>query len=170
MHTTPGKTAFRFRPMQRADLPRLADWLQEPGVARWFADPDYITDLEAQMADARIRQQIVLLGDRPIAYVQDYDIHAFADHPLAFLPRGARGIDTFIGAACDQGRGLGTAYLGQLVGAMRQAGVPAFGIDPHPDNTAAIRSYQKVGFQPHAERMTEWGLVLPMSLTVNAPE
>jgi aminoglycoside 6'-N-acetyltransferase len=155
---------FKFRAMRREDLPMLATWLQEPGVARWFTDAGYIHDLAAQLADHRIRQQIVLLGDRPIAYVQDYDIHAFKDHPLGFLAPGARGIDTFIGSAKDQGRGFGTAYLGQLVKDLGQARVPAFGIDPDPGNVAAIRAYQKVGFRPRGREMTEWGPVLLMSL------
>ncbi len=159
------ESRFSFRPMGRDDVPMLAGWLREASVARWFADADYASDLAQQLADARIRQQIVLLGDRPMAYVQDYDIHAFQQHHLAFLPPGARGIDTFIGAAGDQGQGYGSTYLGALIDALRRAGVPAFGIDPHPENTAAIRAYRKVGFQPQRERMTEWGLVLLMSLS-----
>jgi aminoglycoside 6'-N-acetyltransferase len=160
---------FGFRPMRRADLPMLGTWLQGPGVARWFTDSGYIHDLAAQLADDRIRQQIVLLGQRPVAYVQDYDIHAFKDHPLAFLPPGARGIDTFIGSASDQGQGIGTAYLRQLVADLARAGVPAFGIDPDPGNAAAIRAYPKVGFRPHGQVMTEWGLVLLMGLETRTP-
>jgi aminoglycoside 6'-N-acetyltransferase len=162
------QTRFRFRPMRQQDLPIVAEWLREPTVARWFTVDDEIDDLAAQLTDARIRQQIVLLQDRPIAYVQDYDIHGFEDHPLGFLPKGSRGIDTFIGAASDQGQGYGSAYLMQLLAEMRRADVPAFGIDPHPQNSAAIRAYGKVGFRPHDTRMTEWGLVLLMSLPAEA--
>jgi aminoglycoside 6'-N-acetyltransferase len=153
--------------MRPQDLPMLAEWLREPTVARWFTENDEINDLAAQLTDARIRQQIVLLHNRPIAYVQDYDIHGFKDHPLRFLPKGSRGIDTLIGAASDQGHGYGSAYLMQLLAEMRRADVPAFGIDPHPQNSAAIRAYGKVGFRPHDTRITDWGLVLLMSVLAN---
>jgi aminoglycoside 6'-N-acetyltransferase len=155
---------LEFRPMRRDDLPLLARWLQEPAVARWFTDPGYVDELAEQLADRRIRPQIVALEGRPIAYVQDYDIHAFSDHPLSFLPPGARGIDTFIGSSADQGRGLGSTYLRLLAARLKDEGVPALGIDPDPGNTAAITAYGKVGFRPHHEAMTEWGRVLLMSM------
>lgn len=96
--------------------------------------------------------------------MQDYDIHAWPDHPLSFLPRGARGIDTFIGQAEHLHRGLGTAYLRAFSARLFAMGVPALGIDPHPDNGAAITAFTKVGFQTHHTQESEWGEVLIMSM------
>ena len=142
----------------------LSYWLADPEVRRWFDDPDYIKELETQFDDPRIRMWIVLLNDRPVAYVQDYDIHGWEDHPLEFLPSGARGVDTFVGEAADRGRGVGSAYLATFADRLLAEGAPAVGIDPHPDNTAAIRAYRKAGFRPHDPIVTKWGPALPMSL------
>ena len=90
--------------------------------------------------------QLVLLNDKPFAYVQDYDIQAWPDHHLGYLPVGSRGIDTFIGVDALIGKGHGTRYLSRLTYQLFETGVPALGIDPHPDNTAAISVYRNVGF------------------------
>jgi aminoglycoside 6'-N-acetyltransferase len=153
-----------FRPLEILDLPMLSDWLRSDAVARWYQDPDYIEELEDQMTDVRIRQWIVSLGDEPIAYVQDYQIHGWKKHPLSFLPSGSRGLDTFIGKPERLGLGYGSAYLRKLAERLKNEGVPALGIDPHPDNAAAIRAYEKIGFVQNEVRQTKWGRALLMSM------
>jgi len=39
---------------------------------RGFDDPDYIDDLEESLQDQRIRMQLVLHNEEPIAYMQGY--------------------------------------------------------------------------------------------------
>lgn len=140
----------------------MVQWLEVPRNTAWFNDPDYMDDLEDHMSDPRIRQWIVMRHDTPVAYLQDYAIDGWDDHPLGFLPQGARGMDTLIGTADDMNRGLGTAYLSQHRDRLFDAGVPALGIDPHPDNAAAIRCYEKVGFHRLREAHTPWGHVVLM--------
>jgi len=153
-----------FRDMSAEDLPLLAVWLRVPEVARWFEDASYIETLEGHLADGRIQQTIVGLDGRPIAFLQDYDIHAFEKHPLAYLPQRSRGLDTFIGVREALRQGLGPAYLSKHTDHLFASGAPALGIDPHPDNTAAIRAYEKVGFTADKHAETEWGPVVAMSL------
>lgn len=155
---------YTFRQVDSSDLNTLSLWLQEPMVARWFDDPDYINSLEKQLKDSRIRMQLVLLDETPIAYVQDYDIHGWSQHHLAYLPVNSRGIDTFIGSVELIGKGHGASYLSLLCAHLFLEGVPALGIDPHPDNIQARRAYQKIGFTEDGEIESSWGEVVLMSL------
>lgn len=154
---------YVFRSVAPGDLQLLSTWLKEPVVSRWYDDPDYIEDLEEHLDDARIRMQLVVFNDEPIAFVQDYDIHAWEDHHLAFLPVGSRGIDTFIGSAALSGKGHGTNYLALLCMQLFDVGVPALGIDPHPDNHTARHVYQNIGFIEDDEVESQWGHVVLMS-------
>lgn len=155
---------FVIRPMVAEDLAALEPWLEVPRVGRWFDDPDYLADLRDHLTDPRIRQWIVEKDEAGVAYVQDYDIHGWQDHPLGFLPQGARGIDTFVFGEARMGQGLATRYLRQHCQTLFSEGCPALGIDPHPSNAAAIRCYEKVGFVAGTEADTEWGRVLKMTL------
>jgi len=155
---------YAFRPVVSADLHLLSSWLKEPLVSRWYEDPEYVDKLEKHLADSRIRMQMVLFEETPIAFVQDYDIHAWADHHLSYLPKNSRGIDTFIGSDALIGRGHGTKYLTLLSQRLFNDGVPALGIDPNPKNISARRAYKKVGFTYEGEVESQWGRVMLMSL------
>lgn len=139
-------------------------WIKIPRNAAWFDDPNYDEELHDHLSDDRIDQWIVMLDNAPLAYLQDYRIHGWEDHPLGFLPPGSRGMDTCIGSEGDMARGLGPAYLRLNAERLFAAGVPALGIDPHPDNLAAIRAYQKVGFAGTKEITSRWGPMRLMSL------
>lgn len=159
--TTPSLT---FRAMTQADVAMVAAWAKAPRVAEWFDDPDYAMQLTEHLTDDRVAQWLVWQGGTPVAYVQDYRVHGWADHPLGFLPHGARGIDMFVAAEALMGRGLGPRILAQHCGVLFAQGAPALGIDPHPKNAAAIRCYQKAGFLSHSQVETKWGSALLMVL------
>jgi aminoglycoside 6'-N-acetyltransferase len=157
------ESRLTFRRVYEADLPMLGRWLLSPAVARWYPDAHYIEDLEDQLGDSRIAMNLVLLDGAPVAYVQDYDIHAWNDHPLSFLPLGARGLDTFIGEAALIGRRLGSAYLRARGDALFAEGAPALGIDPAEENYVAQRAFDKAGFVRHSVAQTEWARVILMA-------
>ena len=140
-------TRYSFSPVTAADMALLAQWLNDPEVARWFDDDEYLDELESQLDKSHIRMQLVHFNNKPFAFVQDYDPRFWEDHHLFDLPEGSRGIDTFIGNAEHMGHGHGTRYLGLLVADLLEQGAPALGIDPHPDNLRAQRAYQNVGFE-----------------------
>jgi aminoglycoside 6'-N-acetyltransferase len=150
-------SSYTFRSVGNNDMPLLSKWLQEPKVSRWFNDPDYVDSLKDNLEDSRIRMQLVLHHNEPMAYVQDYDIHAWTDHHLAYLPPESRGVDTFIGSDQLIGKGHGTNYLVLFSDLLFHDGVPAIGIDPHPDNVAARRVYEKIGFVENGIVESEWG-------------
>lgn len=142
-------------------------WVSEPRTAQWFTDANYDAELADHLTDVRIDQWIVLLAGHPLAYLQDYRIDGWDGHPLGDLPKGARGIDTLIGSEAEMGKGIGPRYLAQHCQALFGRGVPALGIDPHPDNHAAIRAYEKVGFQAGDRITSQWGAVRVMTLWPN---
>jgi aminoglycoside 6'-N-acetyltransferase len=131
--------------MTQADLPRVADWRAQPHVARWWGDPQVEPEHE-KLGDPDLALWIVRLDDHPIGLIQDYAIHTWPTHHFAFLPQGARGLDLFIGEPDLIGKGHASAFLRQHVDRMFADGVPAAGIDPHPDNGAARRAFAKAGF------------------------
>lgn len=160
----PDRSRYSFRAVVESDLALLGSWLKSAEVAKWYPDPEYIDDLEDHIEDSRIRMSLVMFDDTAFAYVHDYDIHGWPDHPLSFLPMGSRGLDTFIGEPTMLGCGHGPAYLGLTAKHLFESGAPAIGIDPDPQNTRAIRAYRKVGFSGRRIVDSEWGRVLLLSL------
>ncbi|MAM62172.1 GNAT family N-acetyltransferase [Maritimibacter sp. UBA3975] len=139
-------TPYQFRPATCDDLPMLRHWLAAPHVARWWENADPF-DAE-DMADPHFRAWIVHHAGAPFAYVQDYAIHGWPDHPLTFLPEGSYGIDLFIGPEEMLGQGHGPAFVAQFSGGLIAQGAPAVGVDPDPANAGAIAAFGRAGFQP----------------------
>jgi aminoglycoside 6'-N-acetyltransferase len=144
--------------MTAADVALVAAWRRRPHVLKWWNTPP--DDLAAEtVGDATIAVWIAELDARPIAYIQDYRVHDWPGHHFSFLPTDSRGMDILIGGPDLIGRGHGTAIVERHVDALFARGVPAMGIDPHPDNAAARRAYAKAGFVEVDGRSvdTQWG-------------
>lgn len=135
-----------FRPVTPADLDRLAFWRARSHVVEWWGAPELEPAAET-FGDKRVAMWIVEHLGRPFAYAQDYPVHAWDDHPFAYLPPGSRGIDHYIGEPEMIGRGHGSAFVRAHCERLLAAGAPAVGTDPHPDNRRAIRAYEKAGFK-----------------------
>jgi len=151
---------YSFRAVTVEDLPLLAAWQAHPHVRAWWDSEPYDA---ADLADPRVARWIVSIAERPFAFMQDYTVHGWDDHPFARLPAGSRGIDQFIGEPEMLGIGHGSAFIAARMKMLFDAGAPIIGTDPHPDNARAIAVYTKLGFEPAGEpRETQWGLVLPM--------
>lgn len=147
---------FGFRPVVRADLPLLGDWLRQPTVARWWQDADrQLAGIAEDLDDPVMRQVIVLHRDTAIAYAQHYPAHHWQAPHFAHLPAEAVAIDCFSGPA---GFGLGGDWLSALAGALLQ-GAGVLAIDPQPDNLRAIRAYEKAGFRGDQLRPDEYGIM-----------
>ena len=155
---------YRFRPVTPADLPLLRLWRRRPHwVEYWGPAEEDEGFFEEAMADPHIKAWIVELDGLAFAYAQDYDPHAWPGHPFGHLPPGARGIDQSIGDPGLIGRGHGSAFVRRHVERLFEAGAPAVGTDPHPDNKRAIRAYEKAGFAVRAGPIdSPWGRCLLM--------
>jgi hypothetical protein len=82
---------YRFRSIIDADLPMVERWLKTPEVARWWGDPaEQLVLLKEDLDDPLMRQWIVEYGQRPFAYVQAYEAHAWPQVHLQGLPGGTQ--------------------------------------------------------------------------------
>jgi aminoglycoside 6'-N-acetyltransferase len=151
---------YRFQSASLSDLPLIQCWQQTPAVRTWWVEADGQTLAsidESDFTNPNIAMWIVHYLDRPFAFIQDYDPHAWPDHPFGNLPLGSRGIDQFIGVPDMLNRGHGSAFIRQHSNELMAAGAPAIGTDPHPSNVRAIRAYEKAGFIRGRECVSEWG-------------
>ncbi len=138
---------YSFKPVTEADLPLLRQWLSTPEVRKWWGDPDReIALIQKDLAENRIVNLIVLIGDRPFAYAQHYDVREWPQSHMEHLPPGSRAIDTFVGDPDMLGVGHGSAYLRQLAATLIADGAAEVVIDPDIDNRRARRAYEKAGF------------------------
>jgi len=152
---------YSFRRVTPDDLDLLWRWQSNAHVSEWWDSSEPYD--EADLLDPRVARWIVSHSGRPFAFMQDYTVHGWEDHPFAHLPEGSRGIDQFIGDPGMLGLGHGSAFIAMRMQALFDAGAPVIATDPHPDNARAIAVYRKLGFEAFGPpRETQWGLTLPM--------
>ncbi|WP_338530107.1 GNAT family N-acetyltransferase [Nitratireductor thuwali] len=154
-------TSYKFRRAGDQDLPMLHHWQSLAHVAKWYGDERLTVE---ELCDPRIAMWIAEYRGRPFAFVQDYDVHAWPGHHFGFLPAHSRGLDMFIAEVEMIGIGHGSALLESHASTLISEGAPVLGIDPHPDNGAAIRAYEKAHFKLAGGPMeTPWGRVVLMT-------
>ena len=152
---------YDFRRVKIDDLPLLLEWQARPHVCEWWVSDNPYDHKE--LADPRVSRWIVSMHKSPFAFMQDYTVHGWDDHHFAQLPKGARGIDQYIGDPKMIGIGHGTAFIGARMKVLFENGTPVIATDPHPDNKRAIAVYKKLGFEPSGQpKETQWGRILPM--------
>ena len=152
-----------FRPLRRDDFGRLAAWLAEPRVARWWnhdvspeaIERDFGTSVDGGDATEMFVAQ---LDGEPIGFIQRYPIGAYAEYVeelsrVCPVPPGALSLDYLIGDPAARGRGVGAAMIGAFVAqswdvypAARDVVVPVAA-----GNHASWRALERVGFVRIAE-------------------
>ncbi|MGU3538012.1 GNAT family N-acetyltransferase [Methylobacterium sp. A54F] len=153
---------YEIRRATEADLPLLARWRAREHVRRWWGPPEVEPEAE-KLAEPRVAMWIAERDDVPLAFIQGYRVADWSPHHFDDLPIGSRGLDLYIGEPAALGLGHGQRILRQHVDRLFTDGVPAVGIDPHPDNPRAIRSFLKAGFTVAGEPLdTRWGRAVPM--------
>lgn len=147
---------FAFRPIAEADIARLHVWRNTPHVSAWW-DPQRPSlelcqrEYRAYMrSDYGVDAFIIVRDGTDIGYVQKWTVGAFPDYrPYVEVDDDEVGVDIFIGDLSLTGQGIGTAALRAFIAdvVFEDPAVPSAVIDPLPENAAAIRSYEKVGFR-----------------------
>jgi aminoglycoside 6'-N-acetyltransferase len=139
--------SYAFRPMAAADLPTVRQWLAKPHVAEWWGDPVEQFALGSEdLTHPAVDQFIVECDRRPFAYLQCYDPSAWPNRGFGPLPRGARGIDQFIGEEDMIERGYGSGFVRAFADRLLAAGVPQVLTDPSPAINAPSRRTRKPVF------------------------
>ncbi len=143
-----------FRPVARADLSLLADWLRDPRVSAWWRGAEaQLAGIARDLDEPAMRQWLVLRDGEAIAYAQIYPAHHWGAARFAGLAPDALAIDCFAGPA---GFGLGGVWLAALAGRLLVE-APLLVIDPEPENLRAIRAYARAGFRGDSIRRCDDG-------------
>ena len=147
----------------------LHDWLTRPHVAEWWLSMPTLADVIddfTPLTDAAesTRGYIALLGGEPIGFIQSYVVLGSGDGWWENeTDPGARGIDQFLSDATQLNQGIGRAMIRAFVdGLFLDPAVTKVQTDPSPDNTRAIRCYERAGFVAEGEVMTPDGRALLM--------
>lgn len=139
-----------------SDAAALLQWLTDERVLEWVYGRDEIYTLERIRAEwnattlmaEHVWPHLIMLGERPIGYLQLVWAHAHNDcykadgdlsHAWAF--------DMFIGEPDLWGAGLGTSVCEVAITALLARGADRVLIDPRVVNERAVRVYEKVGFR-----------------------
>ncbi|MFZ4813192.1 MAG: GNAT family N-acetyltransferase [Phototrophicaceae bacterium] len=149
-----------FRPMTLDDIPLFHRWRNHKHVSDWWQPPypsyaDVDEEIRAYLRPKfGVAAYIVLDDATPFGYVQRWTVAEFPDYdPFVTLTPEVVGVDVFIGEPDYLHKGWGTRLM---VGFLRDyvfndPNVPSCIIDPLPNNAAAIRAYDKVGFYHEAD-------------------
>ncbi len=162
---------YVFRALRHEDFPRLAQWFAEPHVARWWDAAEVELEAIAQaMKTGEAQPMMVEWEGRPIAYLQTYDPHGEANHPYRDQPAGTLGVDMAIGPPGETGKGHGGRIVASLAARLFAKGTRRIIIDPHPENSRAIRAYEKAGFRFVDQRHSLYGPAHLMALDAQIEE
>ncbi|MFO0658914.1 MAG: GNAT family N-acetyltransferase [Polyangiaceae bacterium] len=148
--------SISFRPLQDEHLPLAERWLSAPHVRRWIGHDQPISDIMDEYrsyvrGESKIRAFLSLLDDRPIGICLAVRMGDFPEYQRAYRvddPETAN-CDVYIGELDALHRGVGVelvrGFMQQVIFADPR--VTTCVIDPVPDNSIAIRCYEKAGFR-----------------------
>ncbi|KTD67542.1 GNAT family acetyltransferase [Legionella santicrucis] len=139
----------------------LLKWLEEKHVKTWW-DPDvhwtdelifkkyadYVKGYKlAHGTPKPIYPYIICVDEKPIGYIQLYNAHDFLrSKSLQGLPQCLAAFDVLIGEPDFLKRGIGTSAITIFLNQYATSYTHIF-VDPESSNVAAIRAYEKAGFQ-----------------------
>lgn len=144
----PGKPNIQLRPAGIQDLALLQHWDTQPHV--WDSDPDDAWNWPEELNYyPEWREQLIAeLDGRPIGFIQIIDPLLEESHYWGDVPANLRAIDIWIGEVEELNKGYGTEMMSQALDrCFSHPEVTAVLIDPLAYNTAAIRFYERMGFE-----------------------
>jgi RimJ/RimL family protein N-acetyltransferase len=164
-------TSITFKSITESDLKKLYEWLHTPHVKKWWY-PDvlpwdqFVAKYRKKLNSDREWGYIIHANQMPIGYIQYYDAHKLPDNFGNVDPEGTYGMDLYIADPAYIGKGYGTQTLRDFIAFIKQKqDVKKIIIDPHVENIAAIKTYEKVGFkQVCQEEQPNYGRVIIMEL------
>jgi len=156
---------FTFRKLTQTDWPLMLKWFKEPHVEQWWPTPGKDELMEYFLEKIRSKNTfgfIVFLNTIPIGYIQYYYLDRTKDEAGALwpaLPDTTVGIDQFIGDPQYLHKGYGTAFIKQFITELHiiEPNITTIVLDTNPENKAALKCYEKVGFIPIYRYTHQWG-------------
>lgn len=144
-----------FRKLQYSDLGLMHRWLNAPHVRRWwYAEGTSYTEIGEHYLPAiedrdSAKPYVILHENNPIGYIQSYPISADEEYASLVDVEDSAGVDLFIGEAEYLHQGLGRHIIRRFLSehVFSNSEIEVCVIGPEPNNTAAIRAYEKAGFR-----------------------
>ncbi len=145
---------FTFKKISENDIPLLINWFNQPHVQRWWPTPEKEELIEKFLTRIRSKNTfgyIVYLDNHPIGYIQYYYIDYNEEKTgmwLPKLPENTVGTDQFIGDPDYIGKGYGQRFITAFIKYLQtiEPNITTIIVDPEPENSIAIKCYEKVGF------------------------
>jgi len=156
-----------FRPLARADLPRVRDWLNEPHVAAWWgtasgpyglggagADAATLEQVEAKYGAAidgrgTTRRLVIVVDGTPVGLIQWYRLADEPDYAAEIGEPDGAGVDLLIGDADRTGHGLGSEVIDAFVTSVvfQEAVIERCVAGPDVRNARSIGAFRRAGFR-----------------------
>lgn len=164
---------IRFERLRASDLPLIHRWLHTPHVSRWWYDDvgtfEEVSERYSAYIEGRepVEPYLVLLGDRPVGYIQSYRVSDDEEYHEIVGIENAAGVDLFIGERDLLYGGLGPRLIRRFLAdiVFADGSIEVCVIDPEPENGAAIRAYEKAGFRHFKTADTSEGPAYLMKLS-----
>ncbi len=150
------KEDLRIRTLSDEDFPLLLKWLSDERVLQFYEGRDKKYTLEqikehfSEEWKSEVFRVIIEYQDKPIGYGQIYKMYdeLYDDYHYPRSDEIVYGMDQFIGEPEYWNKGIGTKYTKIVFDFLKkERNVDAVILDPHQDNSRAIRMYQKAGFR-----------------------
>jgi RimJ/RimL family protein N-acetyltransferase len=148
---------IEFKRVRTDDLPMLHRWQNSDHVRKWWSSDREVSMEEIEKEHLpRIREEaptqpyLIVYDGKPIGYIQGYLISDYPDYARYLqIDEDAAGVDLYVGEAAYCYRGLGTLALLKFLkeNVFSRAETVSCVLGPNPENAAAIRAYEKVGFR-----------------------
>lgn len=150
---------FTFRPLVEADLRLMHDWLNEPGVVRWWEGEDVswpavVGDYGPDRVDVDTEHWIAELDDEPVGWICCWPVLNGLEEATPWFPLGvtktAAGIDFLVAAPERRGMGIGSAMIRAFTYNVvfgRHCDWTQAAASPYTANVASCRALEKAGFR-----------------------
>ncbi len=147
--------SFTFKKLTKNDRHLVLGWFKEPHIKKWWPLPkeNVLNRYFLEMTKSKDTFGfIILLNGKPMGYIQYYIIERQDGARGSFLPplpdSTTLGIDQFIGDSQCLYKGYGTLFIKQFIKELKKLkpDLTTIIVDTSPDNYAAIRCYEKIGF------------------------
>jgi len=148
---------LEFIPLTKQHFPLLLKWLKLAHIKKWW-DPDAVHTIESirdkyssyingykveEGVERPISAFIINYEEHAIGYIQIYNAYDFKrTQALIGLPDSLAAVDLFIGDIKYLGKGIGEKILQNF----NYGNFEYVFVDPDMNNVAAVKSYEKSGF------------------------
>jgi len=145
-----------IRTLEESDKLTLLKWLSDERVLTYWEGKSSIFNLDRINndfyldPDTSVNKHIIELYNKPIGYLQFYklDKNGFIEYNYPETKQNVYGLDLFIGEPNFWDKGFGTMFLKLILNYLTKEKLAnSVIVDPHLNNSRAIRCYEKVGFK-----------------------